>query len=74
MALFSAPDLPVAKHDFGITWYELVIHVALFAGRCMPIWLKVKDSHPTHPFDFFHPKFLYKILKSKACGTRPLIF
>ena len=35
---------------------ELVLHFTLFAGCCMPIWLKVNDHQPAHPFDFFSPE------------------
>lgn len=50
------PDLPLTSSDYGITWNELAIHFSLFACRCMPIWLKVKENQPAHPFDFDSPE------------------
>lgn len=38
------------------TGYELVLHFTLFAGRGMPIWIKVQDNQPAHPFDFNSPE------------------
>ena len=49
----SGADQIIDKFEYGITWYELVIHFTLFAGKCMPIWIKVADHQPAHPFDFF---------------------
>lgn len=42
--------------DYDITLYELIIHFSLFAGMCIPIWLKVKDNQPAHPFHFSAPE------------------
>ena len=46
------PDLPLLKSDFGITWYELTVHFTLYAGRCLPIWVKHKDQHHAWPYAF----------------------
>lgn len=54
------------KTDYGVTWYELVIHFALFAGRCMPIWLKVKDNQPAHPFGFSSPEVSLQKLEVRS--------
>ena len=51
--IWRHPDQSLDKYDYGITWYELVLHFTLFAGRCLPIWIKVADHQPAHPFAFF---------------------
>ena len=51
--IWRHPDQSLDKNDYGITWYELVLHFTLFAGRCLPIWIKVVDHQPAHPFVAF---------------------
>ena len=50
------PNLSRQKDDFGITWYELTIHYTLYAGKCLPIWVKHKDHHRALLYDFDSPE------------------
>lgn len=74
------PDLALQKSDFGVTWYELTIHFSLYAGRCLPIWIKHKGQDHAWPYAFDSPEVA--ILKStlrtpqaNTCtpGTRKLV-
>ena len=46
------PDLPLVRTDFGVTWYELVVHYTLYAGRCLPIWIRHDNQSFAWPYAF----------------------
>ena len=74
MLTWRHPDLHIEKTDYGVTWYELVLHFIAFAGRCMPIWIEIQENQPAARLIFILLKWLYRNQKSVAYGTKPLIF
>ena len=58
------PDLPPQQNDFGVTWYELAVHFTLYAGTCLPVWVKHKDQHHAWPYPFDSTEV--KILKPEV--------